>query len=104
MTNSRENLQLTLNHQQPDRMVVDFGASPVTGIHVLLVEQLRERFESTGAIVEINETATGATGVVRWPDDREARVLVTSPETEPRHLIFIFYPDPGGAEVVRSPA
>ncbi len=44
MTKSRENLQKTLNHQQPDRMVVDFGAGPVTGIHVRLVEQLREHF------------------------------------------------------------
>ena len=44
MGNSRDNLQKTLNHQQPERMVVDFGASPVTGIHVRLVEQLRDHF------------------------------------------------------------
>jgi hypothetical protein len=44
MTNSRAYLQKTLNHQQPDRMVVDFGASPVTGIHCLLVEKLRDHF------------------------------------------------------------
>ena len=41
---SRENLQLTLNHQQPGRLVVDFGSSPVTGIHVRMVELLREHF------------------------------------------------------------
>lgn len=34
----------TLNHEQPDRVVVDFGATPVTGIHVLMVEQLRAHF------------------------------------------------------------
>ena len=41
---SRENLQLTLNHQQPGRLVVDFGSSPVTGIHVRMVELLRDHF------------------------------------------------------------
>ncbi|MDF1575411.1 MAG: uroporphyrinogen decarboxylase family protein [Bacteroidales bacterium] len=44
MTNSRAKLQKTLNHQEPGGLVVDFGASPVTGIHVRLVEQLREHF------------------------------------------------------------
>jgi len=44
MRNSRENLQRTLRHEAPDRMVVDFGATPVTGIHVLMVEQLRSHF------------------------------------------------------------
>jgi len=55
MTNSRENLQTTLNHQEPDRMVVDFGASPVTGIHVHLVEQLREHFGLEQKSVKVNE-------------------------------------------------
>ena len=41
---SKENLLKTLNHEEPDRLVVDFGATPVTGIHVLLVEKLREYF------------------------------------------------------------
>lgn len=41
---SKELLSATLNHRQPDRVVVDFGATPVTGIHVRLVEQLRAHF------------------------------------------------------------
>ncbi len=41
---SKGNLIKTLNHEQPDRVVVDFGATPVTGIHVLMVEQLRAHF------------------------------------------------------------
>ncbi len=41
--NSRERLQTTLNHQQPDRVCVDFGATPVTGIHVSVVHRLRQR-------------------------------------------------------------
>ena len=55
MTKSRENLQKTLNHQQPDRMVVDFGASPVTGIHCLLVEKLRDHFGLVKKPVKISE-------------------------------------------------
>lgn len=43
-TSSRENFLKTLNHKQPDRVVVDFGSTSVTGIHVLVVEKLREHF------------------------------------------------------------
>jgi hypothetical protein len=42
--NSRENLQKSLNHQQPDRLVVDFGGTAVTGIHCLAVKNLRSHF------------------------------------------------------------
>jgi Uroporphyrinogen decarboxylase (URO-D) len=42
--NSRENLQKTLNHQQPDRVVCDFGGTAVTGIHCLAVKNLRKHF------------------------------------------------------------
>jgi len=55
MANSRANLQKTLNHEQPDRMVVDFGASPVTGIHVNLVSQLREHFGLEKKAVKVCE-------------------------------------------------
>ena len=34
----------TINHQQPDKVVVDFGSTAVTGIHVLVVEKLREYY------------------------------------------------------------
>jgi hypothetical protein len=39
---SRERLQATLNHQQPDHVCVDFGATAVTGIHVSVVDKLRK--------------------------------------------------------------
>ncbi len=42
--NSRENLKKTLNHQQPNRLVVDFGGTAVTGIHVLSVKKLRKYY------------------------------------------------------------
>ncbi len=40
----RDNFLKTLNHEQPERLVVDFGATPVTGIHSLVVEKLRDHF------------------------------------------------------------
>jgi hypothetical protein len=40
MTTSRERLQATLAHRAPDRIPVDFGSTPVTGIHVRIVEAL----------------------------------------------------------------
>jgi hypothetical protein len=39
--NSKERFDFTINHKQPDRVVVDFGATSVTGMHVLAVEKLR---------------------------------------------------------------
>jgi uroporphyrinogen-III decarboxylase len=41
---SKERFDLTVNHKQPDRMVVDFGSTPVTGIHVLSIEKLRNYY------------------------------------------------------------
>ncbi|MCX7046195.1 MAG: methyltransferase [Candidatus Sumerlaeota bacterium] len=42
MTTSRERLQQTLNHQEPDRVCVDFGSTAVTGMHVRAVSRLRQ--------------------------------------------------------------
>jgi hypothetical protein len=41
---SRENFLKTINHKQPDKVVVDFGSTAVTGIHVLIVEKLRNYY------------------------------------------------------------
>jgi len=43
-TNSKQNFIKTINHQQPDRLVVDFGSTAVTGIYVLVVQKLREYY------------------------------------------------------------
>jgi len=40
--NSRERLQATLGHRQPDRVCVDFGSTAVTGMHVAAVSRLRQ--------------------------------------------------------------
>lgn len=52
---SQSNLQRTLNHEQPDRMVVDFGATTVSGIHVLVVEKLRAHFGLENRPVKVTE-------------------------------------------------
>jgi len=41
---SRENFIKTVNHVQPDKIVVDFGATTVTGIHVRIIEKLRDHY------------------------------------------------------------
>ena len=40
--NSRQRIQTALNHLQPDCVPLDLGASPVTGMHVSSVYQLRQ--------------------------------------------------------------
>ena len=42
--NSRERFIETVAHREPDRMVVDFGSTSVTGIHVRSIENLRNYY------------------------------------------------------------
>jgi hypothetical protein len=44
LSSSRQNFLNTINHKQPDKVVVDFGSTAVTGIHVLIVEKLRQHY------------------------------------------------------------
>jgi hypothetical protein len=60
-----------------------------------VVQQLENQFKLQGAAVIVKQTEEGASGLARWPD-HEARFLVLSPKSEPRHLVFIFYPETGG--------
>ena len=46
---SRERLLATLNHRQPDRVCVDFGATWISGIHTSIVHQLKQRLIGPGA-------------------------------------------------------
>jgi hypothetical protein len=43
--NSRERVQLVLNHQEADRIPLDLGAAPTTGMHVSSVYLLRQALE-----------------------------------------------------------
>lgn len=42
--NSREQFLRTVNHQQPSRIVLDLGATAVTGIHVQTLSKLRRHY------------------------------------------------------------
>jgi hypothetical protein len=43
-SSSKQNFLNTVNHRQPEKVVVDFGSTAVTGIHALVVEKLREYY------------------------------------------------------------
>jgi len=42
--NSRQRIKAALEHRAPDRIPVDFGGTPVTGIHALVIEGLRDYY------------------------------------------------------------
>ncbi|HSO89310.1 MAG TPA: uroporphyrinogen decarboxylase family protein [Draconibacterium sp.] len=42
--NSREQFLNTVNHRQPDRIVIDLGSTAVTGIHIQTISKLRRHF------------------------------------------------------------
>lgn len=55
MTTSRERLNQTLNHVEPEEVVVDMGSTPVTGINANALDRLREALKLEHRRVKINE-------------------------------------------------
>jgi hypothetical protein len=55
--NSRQRVEAALNHQSPDRVPLDLGASAVTGMHVSCVYKLRQalKLDPPGTPVKVNE-------------------------------------------------
>ena len=55
--NSRERIKCTLDHKQPDKLPVDLGSSPTTGIHVSSVYRLRQYYglDKPGTPVKVIE-------------------------------------------------
>jgi len=52
---SKERLETTLNHRDPDRIPVDFGSTAVTGIHVSCVAALRDYYGVERRPVKVHE-------------------------------------------------
>ena len=52
---SKERILKSLNHQQPDRIPIDFGATPVTGIHAKMVAKLRDYFSLEKRPLKVHE-------------------------------------------------
>jgi hypothetical protein len=67
-----------------------------------VIEQLKRRFAAAGATMKYTATADGMTGFGR-KGALEVRVLVSSSETEPRHLIFLTYRNPNARRPIKDP-
>lgn len=52
---SKERVPRSLFHHQPDRVPIDFGGTPVTGIHVSCVAGLRDYFGLEKRLVKVYE-------------------------------------------------
>jgi len=68
---SRERLDATLNHRQPDRIPVDFNGTAVTGMHVKCVIGLREHYGLEKRLVKVHEPYQ----MLGWIDDDLQTVL-----------------------------
>ena len=55
MANSRERLHQTLNHIEPEELVVDMGATPITGINANALNRLRKAIGLEERKVKISE-------------------------------------------------
>jgi hypothetical protein len=53
--NSKERFNTTLRHEAPDKITVDFGSTPVSGIHVLAIQKIREYFGLKRIPVKVTE-------------------------------------------------
>lgn len=53
--NSRQRLKTSLQHKDPGKIVVDFGSTAVTGMHVLAVENLRKYYSLPLKPVKISD-------------------------------------------------
>ncbi len=61
----RERILTTINHQEPDRLPVDFGGTNTTGIHVSCVAALRDYYGLEKRLVKVHEP----TQMLGWIDD-----------------------------------
>jgi uroporphyrinogen-III decarboxylase len=52
---SRERVLATLDHREPDAVPIDFGGTPVTGIHVSCVAALRNHYGLEPSLVKVHE-------------------------------------------------
>lgn len=55
MESSRERLRQTLNHEEPEQVVVDMGSTPITGINANALARLRDALQLDKRRVKINE-------------------------------------------------
>lgn len=84
---SKERLVASLNHQQPDRIPMDFGATSVTGMHVTAVAALRDYYGLEKQPVKVHEPYQ----MLGWiEDDLAAAIGVDTAGVIPRSTMFGF--------------
>ncbi len=82
---SRERVKSALNFREPDQVPVDFGSTAVTGIHVSVVEKLREYYGLEKRPVKVHEPFQ----MLGWVDDDLAAALgVDTIAAMPRGTMF----------------
>ena len=55
MMTSKERVKNSFNHKPTDKIAIDFGATAVTGIHVLAIERLRAHYGLEKRLVKVIE-------------------------------------------------
>lgn len=68
---SKERVLAALNHRQPDRVPVDFGATLTSGMHVRCVAALRDYYRLEKRLVQVHEPLQ----MLGWIDDDLAEAL-----------------------------
>lgn len=103
---SKERIRAAIEHREPDRLPVDFGASYITGIHCSVVEKLRRHYKLAPHPVKVSEPYQ-MLGMVE-DDLKEAMGIDTTPVLSNR-TIFGFVNEhwkpwrtPWGQEVLVS--
>lgn len=89
-TSSRTRVLDALAHRQPDAVPIDFGSTPVTGVHVTVVSQLREHYGLDPKPVKIHEPYQ-LLGTV--DDDLKRAIGIDVEGVPPRETMFGFRND-----------
>jgi len=84
---SKERILAAINHQQPDRVPIDFGASFITGIHCSVVHNLRRHYGLEDRPVKVCEPYQ-MLGLVE--DDLKEAVGVDTTSIFPNRTMFGF--------------
>ncbi len=84
---SRDRVRDSIAHKTPDRVPIDFGATPTTGMHVTCVAQLREYYGLEKRLVKVHEPYQ----MLGWIDDdlRDA-IGIDTVAICPRETLFGF--------------
>jgi uroporphyrinogen-III decarboxylase len=84
---SKERILAAINHQQPDRVPIDFGASFITGIHCSVVQNLRRHYGLEDHPVKVCEPYQ-MLGLIE--DDLKNAIGVDTTSIFPNRTIFGF--------------